>query len=43
VPTIIFRAYSSKPKDYQDDWNKYSMKEQKLFKNDTNIKKNILL
>ena len=43
VPTIVFRAYSSKPKDYQDDWNKYSMKEQKLFEKDKNMKEYIIM
>ena len=31
IPTIFFRAYYSKPKDYQIDWNKYSIKEKKFF------------
>jgi len=43
VPTIFFRAYYSEPKDYQNDWNKYSMKEQKLFKKDKNMKKYVIM
>ena len=41
IPTIFFRAYYSKPKDYQIDWNKYSMKEKKLFEKDERMKKYI--
>jgi len=43
IPTIFFRAYYSKPKDYQIDWNKYSMKEKKLFEKDKNMKKYIIM
>jgi alpha/beta superfamily hydrolase len=43
IPTIIFRAYYSKPKDYQIDWNKYSMKEKKIFEKDKNMKKYIIM
>lgn len=35
--------YYSKPKDYQIDWNKYSMKEKKLFEKDKNMKKYIIM
>ncbi len=37
VPTIFFRAYYFKPKDYQIDWNKYSLEEKKLFEKDKNM------
>ena len=43
IPTIFFRAYYSKPKDYQIDWNKYSMREKKLFEKDKNMKKYIIM
>lgn len=43
IPTIFFRAYYSEPKDYQNDWNKYSMKEQKLCKKDKNMKKYVIM
>jgi hypothetical protein len=43
IPTIFFRAYSTNPKDYQDDWNKYSRKEKKLFEKDKNIKKYVMM
>jgi esterase/lipase len=43
VPTIIFRAHSTDPKDYQDDWNKYSMKEKKLFEKDKNMKEYVIM
>ena len=43
VPTIIFRAYYSKPKNYQIDWNKYSMKEKKFFEKDKNMKHYIFM
>jgi len=43
IPTVFFRAYYSKPKDYQIDWNKYSMKEKKLFEKDKNMKKYIIM
>jgi hypothetical protein len=43
VPTVFFRAYTSKPKDYQINWFKNSMKEKKLFKNVKNMKKYIIM
>lgn len=43
VPTIFFRAYYSKPKNYQIDWNKYSMKEKKFFEKDKNMKHYIFM
>lgn len=43
VPTIFFRAYYSKPKNYQIDWNKYSMKEKNLFEKDKNMKHYIFM
>ena len=43
IPTIFFRAYSTNPKDYQNDWNKYIMKEKKLFEKDKNMKEYIIM
>jgi hypothetical protein len=43
IQTIFFRAYYSKPQDYQNDWNKYSIKEKKLFEKDKNMKKYIIM
>lgn len=43
VPTIFFKAYTSKPKDYQINWFKNVMKEKKLFKNVKNMKKYVLM
>jgi hypothetical protein len=43
VPTIFFRAYYSKPKNFQIDLNKYSMKEKKLFEKDKNMKHYIFM
>lgn len=37
IPTIFFRAYHTKPKKDDIDWNKYSIKENKLFKKDKNM------
>ena len=37
TPTIFFRAYSTKPTKDDIDWNKYSMKEKKLFTKDNNL------
>lgn len=41
VPTVFFRAYTSKPKDYQITWFKNSKKEKNIFKKDKNLKKYI--
>jgi hypothetical protein len=43
IPTIFFRAYYSKPKNYQVDWNKYSEKEKKLLEKDKNMKEYIIM
>lgn len=43
IPTIFFRAYYSKPTDHKIDWNKYSMKEKKLFGKDKNMKKYVIM
>jgi len=43
IPTIFFRAYYSKPKNFQIDLNKYSMKEKKLFEKDKNMKGYIIM
>lgn len=41
VPTVFFRAYTSKPKDYQCTWFKNIENEKNIFKRDTNLKKYI--
>lgn len=43
VPTIIFRAFYTKPKSYEIDWNKYGMKEKKFFEKDKNLKYYIVM
>ncbi len=43
IPTIFFKAYYSKPIDFEIDWNKYSMKEKKLFQKDKNLIKYIIM
>ena len=43
IPTLFFRAYYTKPKNYEIDWNKYSEKENKLFKKDKNLKGYIVM
>ena len=43
IPTIFIRAYYSKPKKYQIDWNKYSIKEKKFFEKDKNMKHYIFM
>jgi len=43
VPTIFFRAYYPKPKDYQIDWNKYSIEEKKSFNKDKNMIQYIIM